>query len=361
MGDIYRLRNPQSQPLSQGKPDGLVVLAASDVNPQPVNWLWEGWLPRGKLTILGGQPGQGKTTIAMALAARTTTGGLFPGGGTCEPGNVLIWSTEDDPGDTLKPRLMAANADMERIHFIQGSRVEGEVRAFDLQRDMEHLNAWVEKIGGISLMILDPVVAVVKGDSHKNTEVRRDLQPLIDFGMASNAAVIGITHFSKGSKGQDPAQRLVGSIGFAAVARVIMVAAKVQSDDGEDRRVLARAKSNIGPDDGGFEYSVAQAEVKSGLTAAHIQWGQQLTGSARDLLHEGDSDNDADEDQGDEAEKFLKAVLAEGPTPVKAIMQEAKDAGISEKAVRRAKTTLHVIIKKAGMTDGWYWQLPKMT
>ncbi len=130
MGDIHRLRNPQAQPLSEGKPDGLVVLAASDVNPQPVNWLWEGWLPRGKLTILGGQPGQGKTTIAMALAARTTTGGQFPGGGTCEPGNVLIWSTEDDPGDTLTPRLMAANADIKRIHFIQGPRVRG----FDVHR-----------------------------------------------------------------------------------------------------------------------------------------------------------------------------------------------------------------------------------
>ena len=116
---------------------------------------------------------------------------------------------------------------------------------------MAILQEQVDQIGGIKMLIVDPVVSAVAGDSHKNTEVRRALQPLVDLAADCQCALLGITHFSKGGQGSDPSQRVIGSVAFTAVARVVLVAAKVKSEDGEDTRILARSKSNIGPDDGG--------------------------------------------------------------------------------------------------------------
>ena len=135
------------------------------------------------------------------------------------------------------------------------------------------LQASIEQIGSVSLIIIDPVSTAVAGDSHKNTEVRRGLQPLVDLATNINAALLGITHLSKGGQGSDPAQRVSGSIAFTAVARVVLVAARVQGNDGEDKRILARSKSNIGPDNGGFEYHLAQMEALPGIHASRIEWG----------------------------------------------------------------------------------------
>ena len=266
-------------------PNGVVLKCASDLTPSPVRWLWQYWLALGKLHILAGAPGQGKTTLAMAMAATVTIGGRWPDGSRCEPGNVLIWSGEDDPADTLLPRLMAAGADKSRCYFIDGAYKDGEVVPFDPARDMAQLVSAIQSIGGISLLIIDPVVSAVTGDSHKNTEVRRALQPLVDLASACNCALLGITHFAKGGQGTDPSQRVVGSVAFTAVARVVMVAAKVKGEDGgEDNRILARTKSNIGPDDGGFQYHLDQSEPIPGIQASLVTWGKAVEGSARELL-----------------------------------------------------------------------------
>ena len=145
--------------------------------------------------------------------------------------------------------------------------------------DTRTLQAAIEKIGSVSLIIIDPVSTAVAGDSHKNTEVRRGLQPLVDLATNINAALLGITHLSKGGQGSDPAQRVIGSIAFTAVARVVLVAARVQGNDGEDKRILARGKSNIGPDNGGFEYHLAQVEALPGIHASRIEWGAAVQGS----------------------------------------------------------------------------------
>ena len=239
--------------------DGVVLVNGSDLTPEPVRWLWRDWLALGKLHILAGAPGQGKTTIAIAMMATVTIGGRWPDNSRCEPGNVLMWSGEDDPADTLLPRLIAAGAERSRCYFVSGTRIEGELQPFDPSRDMEALEYAARLIGGVKLIVVDPVVSAVAGDSHKNTEVRRALQPLVDLSARLDAALLGISHFSKGGSGSDPASRVVGSIAFTAVARVVLVAAKVKSEDGQDRRILARGKSNIGPDDGGFEYLIDQA------------------------------------------------------------------------------------------------------
>ena len=253
--------------------DGVVLLRGSDVKPEPVTWLWRDWLAVGKLHVLAGAPGQGKTTIALAMAATITSGGRWPDGSPCAPANVLIWSGEDDPADTLVPRLLAMGADLKRVYFVSGTRVAGELQLFDPARDLVLLTAQAERIGSVALLVVDPVVSTVAGDSHKNGEVRRALQPLVDLAATLRVAVLGISHFTKGSAGRDPVERVTGSIAFGAVARIVMCAAKVNGKDGSEaeRRILARAKSNIGPDDGGFEYSIEQTEVRRDITASMVR------------------------------------------------------------------------------------------
>ena len=344
-------------------PNGVVLTCGSDLTPEPVQWLWPNWLALGKLHVLAGAPGQGKTTIAMAMAATVTIGGRWPDGKKCEAGNVLIWSGEDDPADTLLPRLLAAGGDRSKVFFVSGAQIAGEVEPFDPARDMGHLQAAVQKIGGIKMLIVDPVVSAVTGDSHKNTEVRRALQPLVDLAAACQCALLGITHFAKGGQGSDPSQRVIGSVAFTAVARVVLVAAKVKSEDGEENtRILARSKSNIGPDDGGFQYHLEQVPVTEfpGIEAARIAWGKAVEGSASELLTDPNEGNTADGEEEnsarDSAEDFLKELLKDGPSPTKHVETEAKAAGIAWRTVRRASDTLQV--KKQKSNGGWYWSLP---
>jgi putative DNA primase/helicase len=339
--------------------NGVVLLNAADLTPQPVSWLWRDWLALGKLHILAGAPGQGKTTIAVAMAATVTSGGRWPDGSRCERGHALIWSGEDDPADTLLPRLVAAGADKTRVHFVSGTRTDGELQPFDPATDMVQLAEQAARIGNVRLIVVDPVVSAVTGDSHKNTEVRRALQPLVDLAWAIGAALVGVSHFSKGGQGQDPASRVVGSIAFTAVARVVLVAAKVKGEDGEDRRILARGKSNIGPDDGGFEYSIAQVEALPGIQASRIEWGAAVEGSARELL----TDPSAETEEGnaqDSAASFLQEVLKDDVVPVKSIEAEAKDAGLAWRTIRRASDALGVV-KRRGAENRWYWSLPELS
>ncbi|WP_270173717.1 AAA family ATPase [Diaphorobacter sp. ED-3] len=343
-----------------GPRDKVILTCGTDLTPEPYRWLWQYWLAMGKLHILAGAPGQGKTTIALAMAATITIGGRWPDGSRCAPGNVLIWSGEDDPADTLVPRLMAAGADRARCYFIEGARRDGEVVPFDPARDLGQLLEAIEKIGGISLLVIDPVVSAVTGDSHKNTEVRRALQPLVDLAAKCDCAVLGITHFAKGGQGTDPAQRVVGSVAFTAVARVVMVAAKVKGDEeGQDTRILARSKSNIGPDDGGFQYHLEQSEPIPGIHASHIAWGKAVEGTARELLTDPD---DGPQDDASDAVELLRSELDsvlwtscdEAAKPLKA-------AGFSKKQIWAASKKVGVERKKDGMKGGWMWRLRNAT
>lgn len=338
--------------------DGVILVCGSTLTPKPIAWLWRDWLAQGKLHVLAGAPGQGKTTLLIAMGATVTIGGRFPDGSRCEVGNVVVWSGEDDPADTLLPRFIAARGDASRVHFAEATRIDGEILPFDPARDMPQLLSAIERIGNVKLVMVDPVVSAVAGDSHKNGEVRRALQPLVDLAASTGAAVVGISHFSKGGQGQDPTQRVIGSVAFAAVARVVLVAAKVKSDDGEDRRILARSKSNIGPDEGGFEYHLDQVEALPGIYASRVAWGSAVEGSARELLAQPDSDSEAPSSAQGAAEDFLRELLT-AVTPTATVKQEAKDAGHSWATVRRAAEALKVVRRKGGMQEGWYWSLPE--
>lgn len=335
----------------------VVLTCGADLTPEPVQWLWPDWLALGKFHLLAGAPGQGKTTIAMGMAATVTIGGRWPDGSCGEAGNVLIWSGEDDYTDTLLPRLVAAGADRSRVFFVGGMRTGNAVRPFDPSTDMRILKEAIEQIGNVRLIVIDPVSTAVQGDSHKNTEVRRGLQPLVDLAASINAALLGITHFSKGGQGSDPAQRVIGSVAFTAVARVVLVAARVKGEDGADKRILARSKSNIGPDNGGFEYQMEQVEALPGIDASRIVWGRAVEGSARDLLTDPAQGEDGTDHT--DAVSLLKAELtADHWTGMTSATQPLKDAGFTKKQIWLASKKLSITRKKGGMNEGWYWRLP---
>jgi hypothetical protein len=347
---------PMSMPADSSLPQ-VVMTRGDQVQPVAVDWLWKDWLAAGKLHLIGGQPGTGKTTIALALAATVTLGGRWPDGTRAEPGHVVIWSGEDDPADTLVPRLWAMGADMRRVHFVDGMREGGDRYAFDPARDVEALHQAMAQISEVRMLIVDPVVSAISGDSHKNAEVRRGLQPLVDLAQKQHCTLLGVTHFSKGTSGRDPVERITGSLAFGALARVVMVAAK-----GEDgKRFIARAKSNIGPDGGGFTYDVQQGELSGhpGVIASSVLWGEAMEGTARELL--GDAESMPSPSRNDAA-TWLSDMLAGAEVEVKVLQSEARAAGLSWRTVERAKAEIGVIaLRNSDGKSGkgrWYWQLP---
>lgn len=330
----------------------------AQIIPLAITWLWDGWLPSGKLTILAGAAGTGKTTLAIGLAATLTSGGRWPDGRYCaDRGNVLIWSSEDVADDTLVPRLMASGADLSRCHFIEGITENGESVPFDPAQDILDLHRAVNGIGGVSLLIIDPIVSAVAGDMHRANDVRRSLQAIVNFADAHQCAVIGITHFAKGGAGKAPQDRVIGSQAFGALARMVLVAAK--EEDGT-KRVLARAKSNIAPDDGGIAYSLAMKMLEDGIEATHAVWGGVIEGTAREILGDVEHDDVDGGGEREDAKRYLQDVLASGPVAVKTIKADSDGAGYSWATIRRAKDALNVeaIRDGFGKNGGWKWSLP---
>lgn len=340
------------------------LVRADEVKVEPIRWHWDGYLAGGKLHILAGAPGGGKTTIALSLAAIKTRGAYWPDGTRASVGDVLIWSGEDDPADTLVPRLAAMGADLKRIKFVEGATEihEGTARriAFDPAR---HLDALAGRIADAppALLIVDPIVSAVAGDSHKNAEVRRGLQPLVDLARLHGIAVLGITHFSKGTQGRDPTERVTGSLAFGALARIVFVASKTR----EGNRVFMKSKANIANDEGGFEFDVEQVTVPgmAGVYASRIVWGAMVEGNAREVLAEAETEPKEapapEPTATDEAMEALRAVLSPGEMLAKEATAVMKQAGFTDKVIRMAREKLGVTVRRAGFGPAlrFHWSL----
>ena len=251
------------------------------------------------------------------------------------------------------------------MFFISGVMENGVRRCFDPANDVDALRQRISDIGNVRLLIIDPIVNAIAGDSHKNAEVRRGLQPLVDMCATEETALLGITHFSKGTTGREPTERLTGSLAFGALARVVMIAARHYNDN--EPGILCRAKSNIGPDCGGFEYTLHQSGLANhlGITASSVIWGNPIDGTARELLAsiETSGENSEDWNDGsalDEAKDFLRGFLADGPKPSREIKKEARDLMISERTLRRAKEALGIKVSKLGYQGKFVWKLPEL-
>jgi putative DNA primase/helicase len=348
--------------IARGSDTGtLQIKSGGDYRMRKIEWIWPGWLARGKLHLLGGQKGAGKSTISFDLLAQITVSGKLPDETRAPLGDVLIWSAEDDIEDTILPRIVAAGGDRTRVRFVDKIAIGGITRAFDPAIDMPALRAALQKFPELLAVMIDPIVSATAGDSHRNTETRRGLQPVVDLAIERNIALIGITHFTKNTQGQDPIERITGSLAYGAVPRVVWAAVK---GDNEDRpRRLVRIGSNIGPSGGGFEYLLRQDPLLDhDFSAQRIIWGKRLDGSPLDLLETG-------QEKGKklQAMELLDTMLVNGPVAMADIREAATANGISWSTVERAKADAKNInaeqagtLRRRGLIQGenargWYW------
>jgi putative DNA primase/helicase len=349
------------QPVVAANPVGkrsVTLVPFSQIEAQPITWLWHGYLPQGKLSLLAGAGGTGKSTIAFSLAGTITNGGLWPDGSQCRnAGNVLIWSSEDDAADTIAPRLLAVGANVNRCGIVQGTTDEHGISSpFDASRDVDALRDAVNRIGGISMLVIDPIVSAVVGDMHKANDVRRSLQTIVDFAAEMNCAVLGISHFAKNTAGKNSAERVIGSQAFAALARMVLVAAK---EEESNRRVFTRAKSNNSVDTGGFSYSIEAINLHNGIEATRVEWGEALEGSSRSILAQVEGEPSEDVSQLGVAKQFLIESLRNGPVASKELMEHAREGyNVSNNTLRRAQKELGIVAAKVAFAGGWMWSLP---
>ncbi|MGC1977118.1 MAG: AAA family ATPase, partial [Candidatus Sulfotelmatobacter sp.] len=201
----------------------VITRAFSDITPEQLRWLWPGRIPLGKLTLLVGDPGLGKSLLTIDVASRVSRGKSFPDSATCEAGAVLMASAEDDPADTVRPRLDAANADVSRIHTLAGVRLtrsDGSEceRPFQLEVGIAALEDTLLRMSDVRLIVIDPISAFLGNtDSNSNAEIRGLLAPLAALAARHHVAVLSVTHLRK-SPGT-AVHRAIASIAFTAAAR----------------------------------------------------------------------------------------------------------------------------------------------
>lgn len=328
----------------------LVHLA--EVAPRRVQWLWPGYLPLGKLVVLDGDPGLGKSTLSLLIAAYVSKGMFWPDGSRCPVGGVVLLGAEDDPGDTIRPRLDAASADVSRIVALVSVIDRDGQRLPQLPDDLDRIEEAIRAVGA-RLVIVDPLMAFLghETNAHRDQHVRRALAPLARLAERYGVTVLVVRHLNKASEGANPLYRGGGSIGIIGAVRAGLLVAPDPDDESGQRRVLAVTKSNLGakPPSLGFYVS----EASNG--AAVIGWAGEVEQTAAHLLASkaGGSDSALSE-----AEEFLREQLAAGPKPAKQLTKEATEAGISVRTLKRAKAALGVRSKKISLFDGWSWVTP---
>ena len=267
------------------KPETVKIIRMSDVELTPVDWLWKPYLPFGKLSVLQGNPGEGKTYFAMHLAAACTNGKLLPNMERIEPFNVIYQTAEDGLGDTVKPRLIEAGADLDRVLVIDDSEVQLTLSDERIEKAIIENNA--------KLVIIDPIQAYLGADVDMNraNEVRPIFMRLGQVAQRTGCAILLIGHLNKAA-GMQSLQRGLGSIDIAAAVRSVMFIGKLKHDP--TMRILTHEKSSLAPpgvslafslgDEGGFrwvgEYDITADEMLSGIEPQRETKTQQ----AKDLI-----------------------------------------------------------------------------
>lgn len=345
---------------------GVISRRMSDVTIRAVDWLWKGKIPLGKVTGISGNPGLGKSQITASLAATVSLGGKWPVTRDQAPlGSVLLLNAEDDADDTLGPRLLAAGADLSRIHIIDAIRATDERgdavnRGLDLVRDLDRVAITVNEIGDVKLIIIDPVSAYMGGaDSHKMADVVGIMARLKTLASKTRCAVIMVNHLNK-SAGQDALLKTQGSIGFVSHARAVWGVCKDKDDP--NKRYFVPLKNNLGPDSeaAALSYSIEEFHLTDSeplITTSRILWdAQPVTKSAQELMASAEGAEDTTTD----CEAFLLDILQFGPVPVQDIETAARKAGHLHGTLRRAKARLKIqSTKQLGMAGKWQWQLPE--
>jgi len=331
------------------------ITLLADVQPERVRWLWWRRIPLGKLTLIDGDPGDGKSTLTLDLAARVTLGREMPDGTASDlsgPGGVVLLSAEDGPADTIRPRFDAAGGDVRRIAVLECAVAGDRERSLTLA-DLPLIEAAIVQLDA-RLVVIDPLMAYLGGEtnSYRDQDVRAVLSPLARLAERYGVAIVVVRHFAKGATTK-VLYKGGGSIGITGAVRAEMMVARDPEEPDGPRRILAQTKSNLGP----FPSALAFRLETTANEVAHIVWEGETHHTAEALVA---APPDRDErDAQSEAEEVLRHILAAGRIDVATATAEAKKAGVSERTLKRAKKTLGVVSERNGFGPGavWFWHL----
>ena len=338
----YRKFEPKQKDAQPKKERTPITVRISQVQREEVSWLWHHRIPLGKLTIIEGDPGEGKSFLSQAIASAITRGFGLPGEDHREPETVLIMSAEDRLADTIRPRLEDMGADIGRVVALRGLTDENGQERFLTLADLDVIEKAIVEHRP-ALVIVDPIIAYVAGkDTHKANEVRSLLAPLAALAEKHKTTILAIRHLNKGTA--KAAYRGQGSIDFLAACRSAFLAGEDPENPGQ--KVLCHIKANLGPKTPSLTYTINDGR---------FLWGEESTLTAEQVLAvpvEAGERNKLDEAKG-----FLQDILSGGPVASSEVEKEAKGAGIAPATLKRAKTILAVRAKKASFGGGWIWTL----
>lgn len=350
---------------SQTKPefDRLLVRTASDYTPKAVEWLWYARIPLGKLTVIAGDPKVGKSFFTVYLAAVVSAAQRWagPGMADCALGDVIMLSAEDDPEDTIIPRLIAAGANMDRVHIVEGVREAGDKDSgqFRLDTHLRLLERVLDARPNVRLVTIDPISAFMgETDSNNNAEVRALLAPLAKLAAARGIAVVAVSHLNKSAGvGTKAIYRTQASLAFVAAARSVWYV--LFDSENKERRLFLPAGMNLAECPGGLAYTIRPA----------------VNGGPCVVWEDGRIDLDADDGIAAEesrkpasgtakAEAWLRTRLAEGPMLVKDLDAEARAHGFTPQQVRGARERLGVQVtqvREGSKLTGWRVSMPEVS
>lgn len=335
------------------------VVSLASIEPERVEWLWSGYLPLGKLVVLDGDPGVGKSAVSLDLGARITTGSPMPDGSLPRKGAVLVLTAEDGLADTVRPRLDAAGGDpaqVAAITEIAGAGADGEpfTRPVALPGDLPAVEAVIAE-HGVVLMIVDVLMAYLAGkvNAHVDQDVRRALHPLAAMAGRTDCCVLVLRHLNK-TAGTQPVYRGGGSIGIIGAARAALLCAADPDDPTGRTRILAPVKNNLAAPPPALAYQLVPDDLRG---AVRVEWLGPSARKAASLLAEpADPDERGDRD---EAAGWLRGYLADhgGEAAAGEVLRAGRADGFGERRLQRARARAGVVTGKSAFTGGWTWRL----
>jgi hypothetical protein len=341
-----------------------VLTCLADVKPEPVRWLWDQKIALGKTTMFAGRPDLGKSFITLDLAARVSRGDSFPlyPANVAPPGDVVLLSAEDDAADTIVPRLLAAGANLRRIHALTTVQVGVNFETgkpifapFNLADHLPMLEDAIRQRTNCRLVVIDPISAYLgKTDSHNNGEVRGLLAPLADLAARYRVAIVAVSHFNKSAG--EAINRVMGSLAFVAAGRAAFVFVKDQDDPTGARRFMLPLKNNLSADRAGLAYRLL-SPCPGAMPA--VAWeAAAVSVEIEDAVSPDDRRRGPEPKAQQEAAAWLRDFLAGGPRLATECTAEAHRQGISPATLRRAKEGCGIVYQNDGFQAPWTWRLP---
>lgn len=345
-------------------PRRIVLTAASDIKPARVIWLWADRLAQGTLGLLAGREGLGKSTLAYWIVARVTRGEL-PGEHLGVAKAVLVCATEDSWEHTIVPRLIAANADLAKVYRVDVLVADVIHDSLTLPRDLVAMERHANQVGA-ALLLLDPLMSRLseKTDTHRDGDVRRDLEPLVAVANRTGMGVLGIIHHNK-SGSDDPLQVVMGSRAFTAVARSVHSVVRDPDDDTGKGRLFGTPKNNLGRDDlptrcftiEGFAVDTDNGPAWTG----QVVWGEERAEGIGDAMRRANLSQE-DRSATSEAMEWLADYITSkaGVAPSGDVKKAGAAAGHADHVLKRARQRLDYWFKSEGFPRVTYWGDPAL-